>query len=190
MDTMEPDPVCDPDGVARSQSEADELIGALCRHAAALLGAAPGPVRRIRVQSGGASVEVEWPEAVPPPPAAVGAVTTVLTGPAGKGAAAEAVQGQPPSELHLLRAPTVGVFYRAPAPGAKPFVEVGDKVEKGQQVAILEAMKLMNRIEADRSGRVVDILVADGTPVEFDQPLVAMVPSDHVDGRPALDSFP
>jgi acetyl-CoA carboxylase biotin carboxyl carrier protein len=71
----------------------------------------------------------------------------------------------------------VGTFYRAPEPGSAPFVEVGDVVAWGQQLAIIEAMKLMNAIEADCDGRVVEIPVADGSPVEFDQPLVLIDPA-------------
>jgi acetyl-CoA carboxylase biotin carboxyl carrier protein len=77
---------------------------------------------------------------------------------------------------HLVRAPLVGTFYHAGGPGAKPFIEVGDFVETGQQIGILEAMKLMNPIEADCSGRVLEILLADGQSAEYDQPLVVIEP--------------
>lgn len=70
----------------------------------------------------------------------------------------------------------VGTFYRAPAPEEPPFVEVGDKVQVGQTLCILEAMKLMNEIEAEVSGEVVEVLVENGTPVEFDQPLIRLKP--------------
>ena len=70
----------------------------------------------------------------------------------------------------------VGTFYRAPAPEEPPFVEVGDKVQVGQALCILEAMKLMNEIEAEVSGEVVEVLVENGTPVEFDQPLLRLKP--------------
>ena len=70
----------------------------------------------------------------------------------------------------------VGTFYRAPAPDAPPFVEVGQTLETGQVVCIIEAMKLMNEIKAEVSGRVVDILVENGAPVEFGQPLFAVEP--------------
>ncbi|PWR09773.1 acetyl-CoA carboxylase biotin carboxyl carrier protein, partial [Micromonospora acroterricola] len=75
-----------------------------------------------------------------------------------------------------VRAPIVGTFYRAPEPGAAPFVAVGDLVRPGQPVAIVEAMKLMNEVSADRAGRVAAILVEDGQPVEYDQPLVELDP--------------
>ncbi|WP_052914431.1 acetyl-CoA carboxylase biotin carboxyl carrier protein [Protofrankia coriariae] len=72
----------------------------------------------------------------------------------------------------------MGVFYRAPEPGAKPFVAEGDLITRGQQVAIIEAMKLMIPVEADASGRVLEILVADGTPVEHGQPLLTVATGD------------
>jgi acetyl-CoA carboxylase biotin carboxyl carrier protein len=71
----------------------------------------------------------------------------------------------------------VGVFYRAAEPGAPPFVEVGDVVQADQQIGVLEAMKLMSRINAEHAGRVVEILAANGDPVEFDQPLLALEPA-------------
>jgi acetyl-CoA carboxylase biotin carboxyl carrier protein len=70
--------------------------------------------------------------------------------------------------------PMVGTFYRSPAPGAKSFVEVGDTVKQGDTVCIVEAMKMMNQIEADRDGVVEAILVEDGEPVEFDQPMIVI----------------
>lgn len=72
---------------------------------------------------------------------------------------------------HSVKSPMVGTFYRAPAPGAPSFVEVGKNVEKGDVLCIIEAMKMMNQIEADKSGKITSILVDDGTPVEFDLPL-------------------
>ena len=77
---------------------------------------------------------------------------------------------------HVLRAPVVGTFYRAPAPNAAAFVELGAMVQKGQVVCIIEAMKLMNEIEADVSGRVAEILVENEQPVEFDAPLMRIEP--------------
>lgn len=73
-----------------------------------------------------------------------------------------------------VNSPMVGTFYRSPAPGAKSFVEVGDTVKQGDTVCIVEAMKMMNQIEADRDGVVEAILVEDGEPVEFDQPMIVV----------------
>ncbi|XVF16728.1 hypothetical protein REPUB_Repub10bG0057100 [Reevesia pubescens] len=75
-----------------------------------------------------------------------------------------------------LKCPMAGTFYKCPAPGEPPFVKVGDKVQKGQVVCIIEAMKLMNEIEADQSGTITEILVEDGKPVSVDMPLFVIVP--------------
>lgn len=72
---------------------------------------------------------------------------------------------------HIIKSPIVGTFYRAPAPDADPYVQVNDSVSDGTVLCIVEAMKLMNEIECDISGKIVQILVEDGTPVEFNQPL-------------------
>ena len=81
------------------------------------------------------------------------------------------------SDLQAITAPMVGTFYRAPAPGEAPFVEVGSRVTPGQPVCILEAMKLMNELEAEIGGDVVEILVENGTPVEFGQVLMRIKPA-------------
>ena len=83
-------------------------------------------------------------------------------------ASAEPAAGQ---EGHVVKAPMVGTFYRSPSPDAKPFVEVGQPVKEGETICIIEAMKLMNEIEADASGVVKAILVENGQPVEYGQPL-------------------
>jgi acetyl-CoA carboxylase biotin carboxyl carrier protein len=83
-------------------------------------------------------------------------------------AAAEAPAGQ---EGHVVKAPMVGTFYRSSSPDAKAFVEVGQAVKEGETICIIEAMKLMNEIEADASGLVKAILVENGQPVEYGQPL-------------------
>ncbi|MDZ8025285.1 MAG: acetyl-CoA carboxylase biotin carboxyl carrier protein [Nostoc sp. SerVER01] len=86
----------------------------------------------------------------------------------------------PPSTIDQrlveVPSPMVGTFYRAPAPGEAPFVEVGDRVRKGQTVCIIEAMKLMNEIEAEVSGQVMEILLQNGDPVEYGQPLMRINP--------------
>ena len=80
----------------------------------------------------------------------------------------------PPSVDHMVQAPMVGTYYSAPAPGAKPFVQIGDEVKVGQVLCIIEAMKMMNQIESDRAGKVTSVLVQNGDPVEFGQPLFAI----------------
>ncbi len=74
-------------------------------------------------------------------------------------------------EGNFITSPMVGTFYQAPSPGAAAFVKVGDSVKKGSTVAIIEAMKIMNEIEAEFDCKIVEVLVSDGEPVEFDQPL-------------------
>jgi acetyl-CoA carboxylase biotin carboxyl carrier protein len=81
-----------------------------------------------------------------------------------------------PSRHIPITAPMVGTFYRSPSPDASPFIEVGDVVRPGQTICIIEAMKLMNELEAEVSGRVVRILVENGEPVEFGQPLLEVEP--------------
>ena len=81
------------------------------------------------------------------------------------------------SDLLEVTAPMVGTFYRAPAPGEPPFVEVGTRINVGQTVCILEAMKLMNELESEVGGEVVEILVDNGTPVEFGQVLMRVKPA-------------
>ena len=81
------------------------------------------------------------------------------------------------SDLQPITAPMVGTFYRSPAPGEPPFVDLGTRIRAGQTVCILEAMKLMNELEAEAGGEVVEILVENGTPVEFGQVLMRIRPS-------------
>jgi len=78
---------------------------------------------------------------------------------------------EPAPKGHQVTAPMVGTFYAAPSPGAKPFVEIGSRVQVGDTLCIIEAMKMMNQIEAEVAGKVVSILVENGDPVEFGQPL-------------------
>ncbi|WP_273425634.1 acetyl-CoA carboxylase biotin carboxyl carrier protein [Marinobacter sp.] len=75
---------------------------------------------------------------------------------------------------HSVKSPMVGTFYRSPSPTAKAFVEIGQSVKAGDVICIVEAMKMMNQIEADQSGTVTEILVENGQPVEFDQPLIVI----------------
>ncbi len=89
--------------------------------------------------------------------------------PANAAPAAPAIAG------HLVASPMVGTFYRSPAPGTKAFVDVGQSVKVGDVLCIVEAMKMMNQIEADKSGIIGAILVEDGAPVEYDQPLITIL---------------
>lgn len=109
-------------------------------------------------------------QAAPPPPV-VEASVQGETAPAAPPPAAGSR-----SDLVDVTAPMVGTFYTAPAPGEAPFVEIGNRIKAGQTVCILEAMKLMNELEAEIAGEVVEILVENGTPVEFGQVLMRVKP--------------
>jgi acetyl-CoA carboxylase biotin carboxyl carrier protein len=104
-----------------------------------------------------------------------------FAGPAGAsetGLAAPAPRAAPPKEeLHLIKSPIVGTFYAASSPEASPFVKVGDTIQAGQVVCIIEAMKLMNEIEADLGGEIVGVLAENGQPVEYGQTLFALRPA-------------
>jgi acetyl-CoA carboxylase biotin carboxyl carrier protein len=86
-------------------------------------------------------------------------------------AAAPDVVAKPRANEHVVTAPMVGTFYAAPTPGAKAFVDIGDEVKAGQVLCIIEAMKMMNQIEADKGGRITSVMAQNGDPVEFGQPL-------------------
>ena len=103
-----------------------------------------------------------------------GAAPLPLAAPAeasGQGAGAGDSAAKPKPNEHVITAPMVGTFYASPSPGAKAFVEIGDEVKVGQVLCIIEAMKMMNQIEADRAGRITSIMARNGDPVEFGQPL-------------------
>ncbi|MEU7849555.1 biotin/lipoyl-containing protein [Micromonospora parva] len=142
------------------EGNADPLDAAV-RSLARLIGSTPGPVRRARLQHGDLVVEVEWPDGA---------------------AVVAAAPATPPVEadagLHYVCAPMVATLYLAPSPGADPFVREGDQVVPGQQVAILEAMKMMIPVEADRAGEVVKVLVPNATPVEYGERLIALAVSE------------
>ena len=99
--------------------------------------------------------------------------TAAMAAPAAAMAAAPAAAPSAPAHSpdQVVTAPMVGTFYSAPAPGAKAFVEIGSEVKAGDTLCIIEAMKMMNQIESDKAGRVASILVKNGDPVEFGQPL-------------------
>jgi acetyl-CoA carboxylase biotin carboxyl carrier protein len=122
-------------------------------------------VRIARHPTGGTPQFITMQQAPPAPAPVMSAPPAASEAPAEKPAAA------PSAKKHFVRAPMVGTFYRSPSPGAKPFVDVGQTVKQGQTLCIIEAMKMLNQIEADRNGVIAEILVENGQPVEFDQPL-------------------
>jgi acetyl-CoA carboxylase biotin carboxyl carrier protein len=111
--------------------------------------------------------------AMPPQVAHLGgsAPSAVAAAPAAEVAAAESAAQKPKPSEHVITAPMVGTFYASPSPGAKPFVEIGDEIKVGQVLCIIEAMKMMNQIEADKAGRLASVMARNGDPVEFGQPL-------------------
>jgi acetyl-CoA carboxylase biotin carboxyl carrier protein len=125
---------------------------------------------KVRIVKGGTAshsqvVMMPQPAAAPAAPAPAAVAAAPAAAPAEAPAAAPAPAG------HVVKSPMVGTFYRASAPGAAPFVEIGTAVKQGETVCIIEAMKLLNEIEADASGVIKEILVENGQPVEFGQPL-------------------
>ncbi len=107
--------------------------------------------------------------ATPPPPAPAPAPAPATEAEAAPAAASDGIQLGKGQEV--ITSPIVGTFYRAPAPDTPPFVEEGDHVKAGQTLCIIEAMKLMNEVEAERSCRIVKVLLEDATPVEYGEPL-------------------
>jgi len=98
-------------------------------------------------------------------------------GPPSPSGAAAAAEARAAEDLHLVKSPIVGTYYESPSPGTEAFVKVGQFVESGQTLCIVEAMKLMNEIESDASGEVMRIFVENGQPVEYGQPLFGIRPS-------------
>ncbi|GAA2204479.1 hypothetical protein GCM10009850_003840 [Nonomuraea monospora] len=140
-------------------TEPHEVFAELCRQAARLSRAGAASLSGLRVSYGDISLDLTWTAqpGEPPPP----------------GDAEEAEDGS-----WRVHAPMVGTFYHAPQPGAEPFVREGDAVAAGQQVGVIEAMKLMNAVTAERAGVVTEILVPDATPVEYGRPLIVLRPDE------------
>jgi acetyl-CoA carboxylase biotin carboxyl carrier protein len=135
------------------------VLAEVRQHVALLLSEIDTQPRSLHVQAGDVAVDIEWPE-----------LGRNGTRPVSTEAALAAPNGRRP----VLAAPAVGVFYRCPEPGANPFVQEGDVVRAGQQVAIIESMKVMLPVEAECAGRIVDVLKGDGEPVEYGEPLFAL----------------
>ena len=133
-------------------------------------------IGELEIQEGEERVRITRAGALPHPAmGAHAAAAAPVTAPAASPAAAPAPPAPTPEpEGHIVKSPMVGTFYRSASPGAKPFVEVGDTVQQGDPLCIIEAMKLMNEIESDKSGVVKAVLVDNGQPVEFGQPLVVI----------------
>jgi acetyl-CoA carboxylase biotin carboxyl carrier protein len=156
-----------------NQKEIKELIEFLIEKDVTEFELERGDVK-LRVKRGQETQYVSAPTVIAAPVAAAAPAA-----PAKSVAAAPApvaTSGTPPAEenLHYVKSPIVGTYYESPSPGSPPFLKVGDHVKEGQVLCIVEAMKLMNEIEADATGEVVKILVTNGQPVEYGMPLVAI----------------
>jgi acetyl-CoA carboxylase biotin carboxyl carrier protein len=133
-------------------------------------------VEELEVEEGGRRVRIRRRTAPPPPPASFPAPAALR--PAGASATSPVtLSASDTAGLIPVESPMVGTFYRAPAPGAEPYVKEGDVVEKGSILCIIEAMKLMNEIEAEVRGRIAKILVENAQPVEFGQTLFLLEPA-------------
>jgi acetyl-CoA carboxylase biotin carboxyl carrier protein len=118
----------------------------------------------VRISRHGSVPVAAAPVAMPQAPAAAPQPAAAAPAPAAE-EASEEIQG------HAVKSPMVGTFYRSPSPGSKPFIEVGQQVSAGDTLCIIEAMKILNQIESDKSGTVKQILVENGEPVEYNEPL-------------------
>jgi acetyl-CoA carboxylase biotin carboxyl carrier protein len=117
-------------------------------------------VRRVSLEAGSFKIEIERAFAK-------GGAVAMTSAPAGGEAAAQ-------DSRHRVLAPLVGTFYLSPKPGAKPFIEVGSRIQRGQTIGLIDVMKTMNEVASDAAGVVVEILVPDGHPVQCDQPLIVV----------------
>jgi acetyl-CoA carboxylase biotin carboxyl carrier protein len=140
----------------------------------ALPAAAPGTLVAVAAPALTAVAAPVLGQAAGLPQAAVGSVPSLAPTAAGAGAPAAPAGGPAKDAPHVLDSPIVGTFYRAPSPEAQAFVEVGTRVRKGQVVCIIEAMKLMNEIESDVAGTIVEIYPQNAQAVEFGEPLFAI----------------
>jgi acetyl-CoA carboxylase biotin carboxyl carrier protein len=158
------DPPPPPDTVEKAGGRPVELAQ-VRKHAVELLAELDRPPRNLRIEAGTITVDITWPDETGVPKAGAGDQRSKDV------ASAETPRG---GGGDYVSSPVVGVFYCAPERGADPFVSIGSVVRPGQQVGIVEAMKLMMPVEADRDGRITEVLKADGAPVEYGEPLFAL----------------
>jgi acetyl-CoA carboxylase biotin carboxyl carrier protein len=136
-------------------------------------------IGEIEIKEGEESVRISRQStlvAAAPAPVAAAPAPAPAPAPAAPAAASEAEEtaADTTPSGHIIRSPMVGTFYRSPSPGSPAFVEVGQHVKVGDVICIVEAMKMMNQIEADKAGVIEAILVEDGQPLEFDQPMITI----------------
>ncbi|MBT3147070.1 acetyl-CoA carboxylase biotin carboxyl carrier protein [Neptunomonas phycophila] len=132
-------------------------------------------INEIEIKEGEESVRISRASSVVPQMMQMPAMAAPA--PAAAPAAPAAVEAPAEAQFngHVVKSPMVGTFYRSPSPSSPAFIEVGKTVKAGDVICIVEAMKMMNQIEADKSGVIESILVEDGQPIEYDQPLVTIV---------------
>ncbi len=128
-------------------------------------------VAEIEIHEGEESVRISRASTIAP--AMMAATPQVMAAAPVAAESAAAAKPEAPAEPqgHVIRSPMVGTFYRAPSPGAKPFVTEGQSVAPGETLCIIEAMKILNQIESDQAGKVIEVLVENGQPVEYNEPL-------------------
>jgi len=161
-----------------NQKELKELIEFLIEKDIAEFELERGDVK-VKIKRAGASLAAPDPRyiAIQSPPVSMPVPASSPVPASGRMDLAASVAAPEPDEgLHIVRSPIVGTFYESPSPGSPPFVKVGDALEVGQVLCIVEAMKLMNEIECDVAGELVKMLVANGQPIEYGQELFAVRP--------------
>jgi acetyl-CoA carboxylase biotin carboxyl carrier protein len=161
-----------------NQKELKELIEFLIEKDIAEFELERGDVK-VRIKRGGEPAPHPPAERiinVHPSPSAVFSVASPAVAPSAAESAPAAESARAEEALHIVHSPIVGTYYESPSPGSPPFIKVGDVVEAGQVLCIVEAMKLMNEIEADMAGEIVKKMAANGQPIEYGQDLFAIRP--------------
>ncbi|MGB9198186.1 MAG: acetyl-CoA carboxylase biotin carboxyl carrier protein [Terriglobales bacterium] len=158
-----------------NQKELKELIEFLIEKDIAEFELERGDVK-VKIKRAAEAPQVVIPQAayLAAPAAPIAAPAAASPAGVGSSASVSAAQAEPEEQFHIVRSPIVGTFYESPSPGSPPFVKVGDMLEVGQVLCIVEAMKLMNEIECDATGELVKILVNNGQPIEYGQELFAL----------------
>ena len=128
-------------------------------------------IAEIEIHEGEESVRISRASSIPPAAPLVAAAPPPAPAASAPAPLGEVPPAEPEISGHQIKSPMVGTFYRSPSPGTKSFVEEGQQVSVGDTLCIIEAMKILNQIESDKSGKIIKILVENGQPVEYNQPL-------------------
>jgi acetyl-CoA carboxylase biotin carboxyl carrier protein len=162
--------------IRMNQKELKELIEFLIEKDIAEFELERGDVK-VKIKRGGEHTVVYAPAEMPRPvPSLPPQPRQTFSGAPAAPSSAQPVEAAHEEDLHLVKSPIVGTFYEAPSPGAPPFVKIGDKVEVGQVLCIVEAMKLLNEIESDVAGEIVKKMGSNGQPIEYGQELFSIRP--------------